>query len=128
MSEGTPGGAAPDKTPIDPKAPAAGNGSVPDGLEPAPSDNPSRPDREAIERAAETRHRLAEMRHDPDTIRRLFENGEYPYQTKIRTAVYERQKKALQVELSALGTEETPEQQDVGALFADELRMTCASR
>ena len=36
--------------------------------------------------------------------------------------------KALQVELSALSTEETPEQQDVGALFADELRMTCASR
>ena len=35
--------------------------------------------------------------------------------------------KALQVELSALGTDETPDQQDVGALFANELRMTCAS-
>ena len=35
--------------------------------------------------------------------------------------------KALQVELSALGTDETPDQQDVGALFADELRMSCGS-
>lgn len=32
---------------------------------------------------------------------------------------------ALQVELSALGRDETPTQQDVGALFADELRLTC---
>ena len=33
--------------------------------------------------------------------------------------------KALEVELSALGKDETPEQADVGALFADELRLTC---
>jgi len=33
--------------------------------------------------------------------------------------------KALAVELSALGRDETPEQQDVGALFADELRLSC---
>lgn len=39
------------------------------------------------------------MRHDADTIRRLFENGEYPYHTKMRRNVYERQKAALQVEL-----------------------------
>lgn len=32
---------------------------------------------------------------------------------------------ALQVELSALGRDETPEQEDVGALFADELILTC---
>lgn len=32
---------------------------------------------------------------------------------------------ALRTELAALGTDETPEQQDVGALFADELRLTC---
>jgi len=32
---------------------------------------------------------------------------------------------ALQVELSALGKDETPEQQDVGALFADEIRLSC---
>lgn len=33
--------------------------------------------------------------------------------------------KALEVELSALGAGDTPEQADVGALFADELRLTC---
>lgn len=32
---------------------------------------------------------------------------------------------ALQVELGQLGRDEVPEQQDVGALFADELRLTC---
>ncbi len=32
---------------------------------------------------------------------------------------------ALQVELSALGKDETPTQQDVGALFADEIRLAC---
>jgi polyphosphate kinase 2 len=48
---------------------------------------------------AEYRHHLAEMRHDPETIRRLFENGEYPYHTKMRRPVYEKQKAALQVEL-----------------------------
>lgn len=32
---------------------------------------------------------------------------------------------ALQVELSKLGRDETPEQQDVGAIFADELRLSC---
>jgi polyphosphate kinase 2 len=48
---------------------------------------------------AEYRHHLAEMRHDPDTIRRLFENGQYPYHTKMRRSDYEKQKAALQVEL-----------------------------
>jgi len=32
---------------------------------------------------------------------------------------------ALRLELAALGREETPEQQDVGALFADDLVLTC---
>ncbi len=44
-------------------------------------------------------HVLAEMRHDPDTIRQLFENGEYPYKDKMRRAVYEKHKQELQVEL-----------------------------
>ena len=44
-------------------------------------------------------HHLAEMRHDPETIRRLFENGEYPYHNKIKRAVYEQHKAELQVEL-----------------------------
>ena len=44
-------------------------------------------------------HRLAEMRHDPDEIRRLFENGEYPYKDKISRKVYEKQKAELQIEM-----------------------------
>jgi len=47
----------------------------------------------------EYRHQLAEMRRDPDTIRRLFENGEFPYQTLMRRGVYEKHKAELQVEL-----------------------------
>ena len=42
---------------------------------------------------------IAQQRHDPDRIRQLFENGEYPYKTKMRRRVYERHKAELQVEL-----------------------------
>ncbi len=45
------------------------------------------------------RHKLAEMRHDSDVIRRLFENGEYPYHNKMKRRVYEKHKAELQVEL-----------------------------
>ncbi len=48
---------------------------------------------------AAKRHRLAQMRHDPDKIRELFENGEYPYSRKMSRGVYERHKAELQVEL-----------------------------
>ena len=48
------------------------------------------------------RHQLSEMRHSPETLRRLFESGEHPYHTKMRRAVYEKQKAALQVELLKL--------------------------
>jgi polyphosphate kinase 2 len=51
------------------------------------------------QRAGESLHELAERRHDPDAIRRAFETGEYPYHTKLRTKVYEKQKAELQVEL-----------------------------
>jgi polyphosphate kinase len=44
-------------------------------------------------------HEIAEMKHDPASIRRVFETGEYPYQQKMRRAVYEKQKAELQVEL-----------------------------
>src|SRR5688572_21222786 len=44
-------------------------------------------------------HRIAEMRHDPEAIRHVFESGEYPYKQEIRTGVYERHKLDLQVEL-----------------------------
>ena len=44
-------------------------------------------------------HIFGEMRHSPEQIRDLFRNGTYPYKTRIKTAVYERHKKELQVEL-----------------------------
>ncbi len=44
-------------------------------------------------------HRVAEMRHDAATVRRLFETGEYPYRTKVRRPAYEQHKAELQVEL-----------------------------
>jgi polyphosphate kinase 2 len=43
--------------------------------------------------------RIGEIRQDRDVIRRLFENGEYPYKRKISRRSYESQKAALQVEL-----------------------------
>ncbi|CAA0113237.1 Polyphosphate:NDP phosphotransferase 2 [BD1-7 clade bacterium] len=53
----------------------------------------------ARQRAADANHHLAELRHDPDAIRRSFETGEYPYHTKMRRATYEKQKAQLQAEL-----------------------------
>lgn len=44
-------------------------------------------------------HTLAEIRHDPDAIHRLFETGKYPYKKKITERSYEKQKAELQVEL-----------------------------
>ncbi len=44
-------------------------------------------------------HRLAELRHDRDAIRRIFETGEYPYKQKISRKSYEKQKSELQIEL-----------------------------
>jgi hypothetical protein len=39
------------------------------------------------------------IQRDKETIRRLFESGEYPYKTGLRTADYEQHKAELQVEL-----------------------------
>ncbi|MGI9334111.1 MAG: polyphosphate kinase 2 [Gammaproteobacteria bacterium] len=54
---------------------------------------------ESFQRTARINHTLAEMRHDPDAIRRAFETGEYPYRTKMRRADYEKHKAQLQAEL-----------------------------
>ena len=43
--------------------------------------------------------RNAEIRHDKDAIRRIFESGEYPYKQKISRSSYEQHKAELQVEL-----------------------------
>jgi polyphosphate kinase 2 len=52
-----------------------------------------------LETGPQAQHRLAEMRHDPEVVRRAFETGEYPYHSKMRTAAYEKQKATLQAEL-----------------------------
>ena len=44
-------------------------------------------------------HALAEMRNDPEAVRRAFETGAYPYKTKLKRPVYENHKAELQVEL-----------------------------
>ena len=41
-------------------------------------------------------HHLAELRHDPDAIRHLFESGEYPLKRKLRRQEYEKHKVELQ--------------------------------
>ncbi|MDF2369433.1 MAG: polyphosphate kinase 2 [Rhizobiaceae bacterium] len=57
---------------------------------------------ETTEDQQDPRHRLALMRHDPEAIRRVFEDGEYPYKKKISRSVYEHHKAELQVELLKL--------------------------
>jgi len=47
----------------------------------------------------EPHHRLAQMKHDPVAIRRVFETGEYPYAQRMRTAPYEEHMLKLQQEL-----------------------------
>ncbi len=68
------------------------------------TDLADRPIPERVKRRApgEARHLLAEMRRDPDAIAHVFESGEYPYATKMRTKVYEAHKLELQRELLKL--------------------------
>jgi polyphosphate kinase len=53
----------------------------------------------AAKRSGALRHRLAEMRHDPDAIRRSFESGEYPYRGPMPEKEYLAHMQDLQVEL-----------------------------
>ncbi|HMB11592.1 polyphosphate kinase 2 [Saliniramus sp.] len=50
-------------------------------------------------KAVSAQRRLAGMRQDPEAVRHAFESGEYPYSSRMRRAVYEKKKAALQVEL-----------------------------
>ena len=54
---------------------------------------------DGVEEVAAQRHHLAEMRHDPAAIRRIFETGEYPYRSRLRTTYYETRMLELQREL-----------------------------
>lgn len=44
-------------------------------------------------------HSLAKITDETDTIREAFESGDYPYQKKVKRAVYEAHKRELQIEL-----------------------------
>jgi hypothetical protein len=56
-------------------------------------------DNEAVE-AKPPRLNTAEIRKDEAAIAQLFEQGVYPYKTKMRRAAYEKEKARLQVELA----------------------------
>jgi len=60
---------------------------------------PARKHKVALNDAGAARHQLAEMRHDPAVIRRLFETGEYPYKQRLRSGPYEQHMLELQREL-----------------------------
>ncbi len=91
-----------DKTDAKATAKAAGNGSKGNGLsapEPATTAAASAlpiADQHPDENPA---HAIAEARHDPAEIRRMFETGVYPYKRKISRKTYEKHKAELQVEL-----------------------------
>ena len=53
----------------------------------------------APEAAVSPATHLAQLRHDPEAIRSLFESGEYPYARRISTKQYEARKMQLQIEL-----------------------------
>lgn len=61
--------------------------------------NPADSGEDKASRTATLNHELALKRHDPDYIRRAFETGEYPYQSRLAKAQYEKRKAELQVEL-----------------------------
>jgi len=63
---------------------------------PAKADTPNI---EVAEAVAPPKQTIGQQRHDADRIRELFENGEYPYKSKMSRKVYERHKAELQVEL-----------------------------
>lgn len=77
--------------------------------DPAPSGTPPA-DRNGTDPAAATpkstkrkapnaSHLQAEIRHSPEKIREVFRSGAYPYKRRIKTAVYQKHKEELQVEL-----------------------------
>jgi polyphosphate kinase 2 len=77
-----------------------GDGRASDGTDrPAVEEAAEAAKAEAHRRTAEAQHQLAQMRHDPEALRKLFREGVYPYKEKMRTQSYESHKAELQVEL-----------------------------
>ncbi len=83
-------GAAPS---VEPKALGKANGAADKNRRAKPDD--ARTLKPKVSRA----HAIAEMRHDPEAIRRAFEEGIYPYKQKMRRVLYEEHKAELQAEL-----------------------------
>ena len=83
-----------------PRKKAGGNAAPPDDTA-APSAHNAADSAAALahQHAAEAQHRLAQMRQDPEALRRLFSEGVYHYKERMRTASYEQHKAELQVEL-----------------------------
>jgi polyphosphate kinase 2 len=83
-----------ESTPVEPApvAPSPIETQASDALAHAAAEQPAAP-------AASASHHIAELRHDPTAIRRLFETGEYPYKTPMRSGPYEDHMLELQREL-----------------------------
>ncbi len=81
----------------DKNKPAKGGNGIDAGPLPLPSLDGA--DTEAVEAGEAGAHRIAELRHDRDAVRKFFETGEYPFKKKMSRQDYERQKAELQVEL-----------------------------
>ncbi len=64
-----------------------------------PSDNTAISSAAPETRRETSAQHIAQLRHDPAAIRRLFETGEYPYQSRMRPAPYEAHMLDLQREL-----------------------------
>ncbi len=66
---------------------------------PAPAPTPPLTEPEPTPSANTRPATPAQLRNDPDAIRRAFETGEFPYKTKLSTKQYEAEMAALQIEL-----------------------------
>ena len=71
---------------------------APAAAAPTQADPPAAKPAPAVDPAAAL-HRIAQMKHDPAAIHRLFETGEYPYATRMRSDTYEKGMLDLQREL-----------------------------
>jgi len=79
------------------------NANPPQQTQPAAPQAPQAPAMESLDPAVNSADSGAptrvSARHDPASIRRTFETGEYPYHTRLRRNAYEKNKASLQVEL-----------------------------
>ena len=97
-AEGSASGASPTTKSGTPAAPAADPAAATPSADAAVGPTLPSPGVPAGARVSKA-HRLAELRHSPDEIRRAFETGQYPYETRMRSKDYEEHVTQLQTEL-----------------------------